>query len=449
MISLLKYPYPYKAALAINNDTDGMSWETFRDWHDFVNGRSETRYGQGLGLEVSDSFWHWTDGRRFALYHNHPEDAPQRSPEYDYIAEMAKAGWLDMLHGFGSWNRPYTLSRSEMIPALEEMDRQGIRPPIYVNHGGGAHMAHNIGGPWASYQQGDDPSSPSYCLDLLLDHGFRYFWTDSMFESGKFGDGSTWKTDRHRNNALASYDYKRFTNARLADRSANLKVICNALGVNTESEIREAVFDNLFIPTTMRDGRRVLGFKRFRGEYPPDAGSFAHQINAARLDDLIEREAVAVIYQHFGIWRAIGSPRKDWRSWRQSRVPVLDEHCQWAFRFLAEREQRGDIFITTTARLLDYIHTRDHVAFRERRLSKDTLQVLLLSVHCPVYGSSAVTEANAQGLSFDIPDAPEKIVVTDTNGNDLGANRHSAEGSTIVTVPWQRLSYPPLMGSPA
>ena len=55
-VALRKYPYPFKAALAISNDADGMSWAAFKDWRDFVNGSGETEYGTGLGLEVGDSF---------------------------------------------------------------------------------------------------------------------------------------------------------------------------------------------------------------------------------------------------------------------------------------------------------------------------------------------------------------------------------------------------------
>ncbi len=68
-IEILKYPYPFKSALSISNDTDLMNWSACRDWHDYVNGNGETIYGPGLSLEISDSFWIWSHLGNVALYH--------------------------------------------------------------------------------------------------------------------------------------------------------------------------------------------------------------------------------------------------------------------------------------------------------------------------------------------------------------------------------------------
>lgn len=441
MIELRKYPYPFKAALCISNDTDGMNWKAFRDWHDFVNGSEETRYGPGLGLEVSDSFWFWANGNYFSLYHNHPAGPQARASEYDYIVEMAKAGWLDTLHGFGTWGGDYRVSRVEMERALTEMAALGVRPALYVNHGGGRHMAHNLGGVWGTYQQGDDPSSESYCLDLLLDHGFRYFWTDMMYESDKFGNDSWWPDDRSRKIAFKSYNARRFMNARMNDKLKNLALVCPALGVETEAELREIVFDSIFLPVTMRDGHEILGIKRFRGHYPPDAGSFAHQVNASRLDDLVAREAAVIIYQHFGVWRAFSAPPKEGRSRRRSRIPLLDEHCVWAFRFLAERQERGEIFITTTQRLLDYIHTRDNLRFSAHE-NGTGLHISLETIECPVQGAAPAVGDRLSGLAFVIDGRPETVTMGDAEGRSVEIERHTDETSTIISVPWRRLVYP-------
>ena len=191
-----------------------------------------------------------------------------------------------------------------MVDALDEMKEMGIRPRIYVNHRGGTHMVRNLGGPWGYYQERDSPESSAYCLDLLLAHGIRYFWTDTMYESEKFGDGGTWPSEKARETAEKSYNAKRVMKGRTDNHCANIAMVAKALGVKTEADIRHVVFDNLFLPVTMHDGNRVLGIKRYRGEYSPDAGSFACQVSAARLDKLIECEAAVVVYQHFGIWRA-------------------------------------------------------------------------------------------------------------------------------------------------
>ena len=66
-ISIRKYPYPYKCLLSINNDTDGFHYSSFKSFHEFVNGKKSTIFGQGLNLEISDSFFGYTQ-REMSLY---------------------------------------------------------------------------------------------------------------------------------------------------------------------------------------------------------------------------------------------------------------------------------------------------------------------------------------------------------------------------------------------
>ena len=48
-VSLRKFPYPYRAMLAICNDIDESSSGYFLEIHNYLNGE--------LGLEIGDSFW--------------------------------------------------------------------------------------------------------------------------------------------------------------------------------------------------------------------------------------------------------------------------------------------------------------------------------------------------------------------------------------------------------
>jgi hypothetical protein len=191
----------------------------------------------------------------------------------------------------------------------------------------------------------------------------------------------------------------------------------------------------------MRDGNRILGVKRYRGEFPPNAGSFAAQIGAHRLNALVEREAAVIVYQHFGIWKAIGSHEKDSRSWQASRIPALDEHCHWAFRYLAERQDRGEIFITTTQRLLDFMRVRDGLRFSAAS-KRGHVHISAQSVECDVYGACPAMAKDLQGITFRVPGNPEQVSMIDGDGKQVPVTRHQSDDVTIVTVPWQRLQYP-------
>ena len=442
MVRLLKYPHPYKAALAISNDIDWMTWRGFREFHDFVCGSGETRYGQGLGLEVANSFWIWNHRPHgeLSLYVHSPFEHGARSPEHDDVLELARRGWLDTLHGFGHWKSSDTLNRDQMRGALDLLADSGITLKNYVNHGG-LNMAHNLGGVWGYYQHGDEPDHQTYCLDLLLKSGFRYFWTDIMYENQKFGEDSTWKTKQVRDRQLSSYNASQFTQIRGGTPEQNMQKSCHALGVGSADELKTMVFDSLLFPVTMRDGNRVLGFKRYRGEYQPNTASFGHQVNAANLDSLVERQATCIIYQHFGVWKPLAAPNKH-SSARRSAAPLLDENAVWAFGFLAERQASGEIFITTTRRLLDFVWTRKNLKFHAAR-EGDVLRIVLECIDCPVYGKHAVTSELAQGLSFAVDAAPENIVCTDATGLEFPIARVvDDKGGAVAMIPWVRMTYP-------
>jgi SAM-dependent methyltransferase len=440
---LLKYPAPYRAMLSINNDIDGTGQDTFLDWHSHVNGTGETRYGEGLGLEVSDSFWIWSSDR-LSLYHNVPHlGRKSKSPDYDLIVELAREGWLDTMHSFGSWQEQIMLLRPEIEAALEEMDKAGIRPRCFVNHGGGKHMSCNVGGIWGYYQHADDPAHESYCLDLILRNGFRYFWTDVFFESQKFGENAQYDAKEIKRD-LARYNDRRFLRLREKSTDEGERIAVRALGATSAVTAKELLFNSTLIPNRMRDGTNVLCFKRYRGHYPPDSGSFALQATTENLDWLVAHEANVAVYQHFGIWRALGSPHKDYRSWRWARKPVLNDHCLAAWSELKERQDRGEILITTTGRLLDYLRMRENIVYRVEPLGNG-YRIVLDAIECPAYGRTAdLTAADVQGLSFSVKGAGTHVeIALAHSGERLASERRvvEAENRVVVMVPWRRLKW--------
>ncbi len=432
-VTLLKYPHPYKSALAISNDTDYMNAGGFEDWHAFVNGAGETPYGKGLGLEVGDSFRVWSKAGEFALFHGaSKEGGGAKSPEYERIRELAAAGWLDTLNGFGS--REGGVDRPAVEDALGGLAAEGIRPAVFV--GGPGSRASNPGGVWGAADCGDDPKSAAYCLDLLRAAGFDYFWSEPFVEIQKFGDDVTYSA-RDLKVLKLDYDVSHFI------PKADNKPVLDALGVAKPDAAVDLFVSSILIPHRMRDGRKALSFKRYRGEFRPDSGTFAHQVNAARLNELVARAASVIVYQHFGLWHAMGRAAADTRSDRHSAAPLLDEHGVWAWRFLADRQEKGEIFITTTRRLLDFVRARSGLVHTASRIEGGA-RIVLDKVVCPAYGEQPVTAATAQGLSFSAP-GNVNLEVALANGQSLPVTRHFVgdENKTVVTVPWVRLEWIP------
>src|SRR5262249_25818969 len=76
-VSVRAYPYPYLAAFSIGNDLDSLQADAFEAWHAYVNGRKPTEDGDGLGLEIGDSFWIWGHGDLLAVHWLYPEHEPR------------------------------------------------------------------------------------------------------------------------------------------------------------------------------------------------------------------------------------------------------------------------------------------------------------------------------------------------------------------------------------
>ncbi|MBS0015117.1 MAG: hypothetical protein KFF72_01885 [Arthrospira sp. SH-MAG29] len=441
---LRRYPYPYRCAMAISNDTDGMNAKAFKDWHDFVNGTKMTHYGEGLGLEVGDSYWVWAHGSNFSLYHGRPyENKLEPSPETELISQLGQAGWLDTLHGFGQWTKEWCMNRERILFALDRIQELGIKTTVYVNHGGTSNTAaHNIGGPWSSYQRGDVPEHPAYCLDVLKQYGFKYFWTDVCFESTKFGEHLKFIKQSYLDSAVSKYNFNRFFKSNKDDVFPNI----------TQEErivLEQRFFNKTLIPTIARDDSKLYVFKRYRGEYAPDSACFAHQINSTNLDALEAQQGSVIIYQHFAVWRPLGTSKRDVDilkyARRSSQLPILDENAVWAFRRLAERVRRGAIFLTTTSRLLDYLWVRDNLDYCTETHG-DVHVIKIGLIECPVYGSIKATEKLLQGITFIIPSSWQNVCVEVEGLQNLPTMKRIPdpvdEEFHLLFFPWIPLVYP-------
>lgn len=427
-ILLRKYPFPYQAALAINNDTDNMDWAAFEDWHAYTNGE--------LGLEVSDSFWIWAADGSFALLHGTPWKRDARpSPETMRIAELAQAGWLDTLHGFGDWPVDYDLRQDDIAYGLDQLDRLKIRPPLYVNHGGGHLRGHNIGGTWSTYQGGDNPEHPSYCMPALRERGVKFFWTDALFENQRICFDI-------KDNSFSNSHERRWST--IADRTQGIRVATLPGATPAQNlEFGRHCHERLLVLCMGRDGSPFWGFKRYRGEEAPTVASLPLQLSATHLDELESRGAASIIYQHMGVWRALGRAKRH-PSQRPSAVPVLDEGARWALRDLADRHHGGRILVSTCARLLNYLWMRDGLRFGSSQIEGKTI-ISIHGVQCPVEGFRSVQVPELAGIGFVVPNTTGEIIVRldgcEVNLSVQRARNNLNDESDSVYFPWRPLEW--------
>ena len=92
------WPYPFKAALTISNDAEYVSFNFFEELMTFLNTESQTSLGQGLGIEVTSSVFHFSaNPYNFSVFKGASPDA--KPSEYAHrIEEYLSGGWIDTLH---------------------------------------------------------------------------------------------------------------------------------------------------------------------------------------------------------------------------------------------------------------------------------------------------------------------------------------------------------------
>jgi hypothetical protein len=433
-VSVRPYPFPYRAALTVNNDADSMSHKVFEDWHAYVCGTKSTAYGDGLGLEIGDSFWLWSSAAdSLALHEQHAKQQPwKETSSLARLVELGRSGWLDTLHGIGSWSDDYAPPREIVAYGLDRLEQLGIRPTVWVNHG--ATPSNIAGGPWAEgwYQKADWPGHPCYSMDLLRKFGFRYHWTDACFELEKFGDHLDYGSQPRLALAVARYDWH------WINRYKNLDL------KNPATRQRFAnLFNKTIIPIEAKDDGPMYLFKRFRGTDVPSSSTFAGQVTADRLDDLEAKRGCVIIYQHFGVFSLIGRGKRPGGR-RQATTPVFDAHAIACWLDIADRHRQGKLFVATSRRLLDYVWLREHLAMDLEKQS-DRWIVTLHHVDCPVSGRHELSQQLLNGLSLLVPEeAPEFGV--EIAGRTAPVFKRAADpvypGFHALYLDWSALEWP-------
>jgi SAM-dependent methyltransferase len=229
------------ARFAFCNDCDLMTRAGFEEVHGYLD---------ALGLPAGDSFWLFDpSGGEMALF-THDVDHP--GPQHRWLLDQINSGVLDVLHSTGSYgerfNRGFRPERRQVERALEYLAKQARVPHIWSNHGD-QYNTQNIGGALPSpHHQGDLPGQASYCLDLLVAHGVRYFWLDRLIVRG-----------------------------------------AGAVRV-TASE-------------SCRDGREIVSFVRYLSpaiDWSANAQNFDRQFPSADIDSFVRNGQDAILYTHWG-----------------------------------------------------------------------------------------------------------------------------------------------------
>lgn len=359
-IELRKFPYPYQAMLAISTDIDATAIHDFEHTHRFMNTKEDTVMGPGLGLDIANSFWMYvaTDREGFIDFKESTTWSEQMSYFkkdwtetflHEEIKQYIQAGWIDTIHSLGDFsmldNESSHFTRQHAIEAIDELVQQDIHIKVWVNHGNKSNIQ-NFGGDYGftDYQQGDVPDALGYHTDLTIPYGFEFLW-DSM------GDD-------------------------------------------------QVGYESVLYPITLKDGQKIWGFKRFTNTIEDGNTRWLwgvhfldEQLSEENLNSIIENGSYFIVSQHLG--NQIGD----------GTFPISAIE---ALKRIKDYQDRGDILIARTSRLLEYNRNHDHIEYEAIQL-ENNLEIHINKINDPVIGEFVPSLEQLRGMTFyaENPEAAE------------------------------------------
>lgn len=389
---LRKFPYPYRAMLAITSDIDDTTPEEFAEYHRFLNTEEDTPYGRGVGLDIADSLFMYMandrpnqtdkEGRGLEQVMTYFEGTDTSTERFaDEIAHYWQKGWIDSMHTFGDFSRKNVsdvqFKRDYAVKAWEAMKQSGINCTVWINHGNEANVdafgAYHPG-LFSKYQAGDNPKSPYYHTDLTIKNGVHFVW--------------------------------------------------NSIG---ETQFGQ---DSPIFPITLRDGQKIWGMHRYTHEEKARKIDWTwvpreihRQITPERLNALAEKGQYAILGQHFGGYN-IGFP--------------LDQKGIDSLRLLRSHQDQGNILVARTSRLLHYSVAQQHVRFAIAQHDGETW-LNITGIQDPLFGALPLRVDAVRGLTFYV-DQPNRthllLNMQPIDPQEYQVNKADHTGRASIGVKW-------------
>jgi hypothetical protein len=417
-VRLLDFPPPIRGAFALSNDTDDL-WDP-RGWWEFLrflNTEDDTRLGKGLGLEVGDSFWMYSDheGEQPGSYFEGVSE--RRSAFAPLIDALGRAGYLDTLHSWGNFSRYGGFRRDYAGRGARALADAGFSPRVWVNHGG-AHDFQNLWtgcGDLTENPEARGALCPEYHWDLTRGMGVRYLWLGELTrlpgQERRLGPRDCLHPESPLRREVMGAA-ARGISRRLAYRELLLQAPNYATRRN-----------RLLDERTLRDGSVAATFVRM-GDF--DRATFTDLPWLLRpyvLDTLERTGGCSVAFLHWS-----RHPGRSFENPDPAALAALGE--------LARRVQGGTLWVTTTGRLLAYVEARRVLRWTER---EDAGALRLDLNAAPLPGGRDLDPADLAGLAFRVPD-PSRTTLFWKGSRLLAETLAGHPG--ILWIPRRPLTFP-------
>ena len=421
-VSIRKFPYPYRAAFTICSDIDDTnSIEEFLAIQKFINGIDSTEIGRGLGLEIGNSFWMFNqfyemckdttttieeNMKYFTVstpdfgisYFDGLSDT--LSPYVDIIRSFIRKGFIDCLHSYGHFKAD-EFDRLYAVKSISQLEKDSLYVDVFIDHGG-KESTNNIGNIY--YYLGDNPECKEYHSDLTLSYGIKFLWwghvTHCIGQDGKFSLVNKFKQIvEYFQDLLFHPEYKFYHDNKL---------------------VHIAI---------LNDGQKIFDFVRFinpLGYYDTaDEQFLINQIGPKVIDKLIHNEGYLIHYTHLGA---------------NQGKPHLTEPTRKAFHYIKQKYDEGELFVTTTSKLLNYYVHHRYLDWHYESF-KDSVDIIIDSIKNEVEGKYIPNIEQLEGVTFYVPENKIINLYIKDQRIDFVMNDCDYEGRRSISIPWRKLRF--------
>ncbi|MDH5662668.1 MAG: hypothetical protein OEY92_06695, partial [Elusimicrobiota bacterium] len=266
---------------------------------------------------------------------------------------------------------------------------------------------------------GDHPESSAYHSDLTLAYGIKFFWMGRVTTVIGQSAPVSLKTFSSIYDSLHPIDSLKNMLKEFAK---------NVLAVMGNRKYAMHKNYDLIRVAQLDDGQKVYEFMRFDNYWKGVAEGatsrrLAYVISRRTLERLKEAGGYMVVYTHLGK--------------NSDCSQVIAEETQNALRDLASEQGRGNIYVTTTSRLLNYYLNYKYLNWSYETKGDETV-ITISSVEDPVFGSFIPTIEDLQGITFYVPDKDKiRIYINDKEITNIQRNPPDFNERESVTI-WQR-----------
>ncbi len=393
-LGLLAFPPPYRAWITVSNDPDGTEIRGWEELHELI--------WKELALPFADSFF-------LCNYNEHWKDQVNVQ---DY-PEILRAHPHDTMHTWGDYTQSRTrrFCRDDAVGSLRTLQRLGVTPSVWTDHSNfSGNLMHRTSGgarPFYVDASGHRYENFDYSLNLIRETGVRFIWDGKLV------------TLVGQDRPVSLNEYYAQSTPRILKRSLRVcahpvfqavKRYRTGQNPSDRSELNTQYFKKSF-----PDGQVFYCFRRYGFWDLADIDGFGRLISAEFLQKLIAVQGTAIIYTHLG-------KRPAARINDRKHIPAGTVK---ALEGLAEQFATGNIMVSSTSRLLQYLILRDHALVKRQTIDFQP-DGIVFNTLCP---------KDLAGIDFGVYSDTKAFSVF-CNGSDVTCQvRSLGDGIHLISFP--------------